>query len=487
MNFRFTHRFWLILTLSIISIWGALDERTPFNNGLGWDGKNYAYLTSTFEEMAVHKQIDSYQYQRIFTPVVVYYASQALHIPLSAENIPYVFRVFNLLLIACTVWLFFKLCSHYQLKSQTEVIGFSALFFNYFILKNTPYYPILTDISGFWIGFALCYFFLMRKKAALLLTAFLGHFTFPLVLLTSIPLHFDIRNNRILKWMQSSKMLGLITLLGMLLLFSLIALVLFLPSILDPHYTMHIQLYVLPVSILWVMIYLWKISMTFHSAENKEGAISWKYSLAMVLGIVGFIIVTNYAIAQISIPEDRFTPQVFVFNIVQQCISLPLISLISHTIYFGPAVLLMVVFFKQFIRTIKQQGDSAVVYFIIIAVLCLGSESRQFVPYYPFLVMMLMLALNSFSFSRYQVMLFVLLSLVSSKCWFKINVPGIFSKYDFGNFPDQRYFMHHGPFMSQTSYLINLGIVVILGLCCYFIFRKTETSHTNVTDSTIPS
>lgn len=487
MKLRLTHRFWLVAILSIISIWGALGERTPFNNGLGWDGKNYAFLTADFERMALNEEIDSYQYQRIFTPAVVFYAAKVLHVELSAENIPHVFRVFNLLLITCVVGLFFKLCSHFQFKPYTEVIGFTALFFNYFLLKNTPYYPILTDISGFWIGMVICYFFFKQQKTALLLSALLAHFTFPLVLLTSIPLIANIRNNGLLKWMRSSNTLRTLTLSGMVIILSLIALILLQPSILDPKYTVHIQLYALPVSILWVLFYQWKISMTFHTDEIIDGKIEWKLILIKTLAIIGFVLLANFVISQISIPEERFTPQVFLFNIIQQSISHPFISMVAHTIYFGPAVLLMLLFFKPFIRAIKQQGDSAVVYFIIIGLLCLGSESRQFVPYYPFLVLMLMLAINSFSFTRKQVVLFVLLSVLCSKCWFPINVPGIYSKYDFGNFPDQRYFMNHGPFMSEMSYIINLCITSLMGGCIYLLFRNAASSHTNLTDSASPS
>lgn len=487
MKIRFTHRFWLVAVLSIMSIWGALSERTPFNNGLGWDGKNYAYLTSDFERMALHKEIDSYQYQRIFTPIVVFYLAKVLHIELSVENIPHVFRVFNLILIACVVGLFFKICSHFQFKPYTEVIGFTSLFFNYFILKNNPYYPILTDISGFWIGMVICYCFITHKKTVLFFSALLGHFTFPLILLTSIPLIANIRNNLLLKTMQSTNILRTLTALGMLAILSLIALILLQPSVLDPKYTMTIQLYALPVSILWVLFYIWKISMTFHAPGFINGTIHWKKILLKTMAIIGFILLTNYGISQISIPEDRFTPKVFLFNIIQQSISHPFISIIAHIIYFGPAVLLILFFFKPFTTAIKQQGDSAVFYFIIIGLLCLGSESRQFVPYYPFVVVMLMLAINSFSFTLKQVSLFVLLSILSSKCWLTINVPGIYSTYDFGNFPAQRYFMNHGPFMSETSYLINFGITIVMAGCVYLLFRRPESAQTNFTDSSLPS
>ncbi|MES2778811.1 MAG: hypothetical protein V4651_02840 [Bacteroidota bacterium] len=481
------HRFWLIVILGIISIWGALGERTPFQNGLGWDGKNYATLTSNFEEMAMHKKIDSYQYQRIFTPVVIFYASEVLHIKLSVETIPYVFRVFNILLLAFTVWLFFNLCTHFSFRPQTEIIGFAALFFNYFVLKNTPYYPILTDVAGFWMGMMICYFFLKRKNTALFLSMLLGHFTFPLLLVTSIPLSWNIRNNSILNALQKTTGLKVWAITIIVCILSFTALVLWYPSILNPKYMMVLQVYGLPISIAWVIFYIWKSILSFNTGNTIEGIVDWKKILFTTLGLLAFLISANAMIARISIPEEGFTPQVFLFNIIQQSISEPFISLIAHTIYVGPAILLILLYFKDFTRTIKQQGDSAVGYFIIIALLCLGSESRQFVPYYPFMVLMLMLTLNAFTFSIKQVLLFCLLALVSSKCWFPINVPDIFSKYDFGNFPDQRYFMNQGPFMSEQSYLINFLIVSIMGCCIYLLFRNPVTSHTNLTDSTSPS
>ena len=95
-NKKNSYRFLLIGILVAISIGGLFGEKIPVNNGTGWDGKHIAQLTIHFPELFASNLIDSYQYQRIFTPAVMYFTSRLLGYSLSNENIVQAYSFFNL-------------------------------------------------------------------------------------------------------------------------------------------------------------------------------------------------------------------------------------------------------------------------------------------------------------------------------------------------------------------------------------------------------
>lgn len=465
-------RIWLICILFAVSACGLFYEHVPANNGLGWDGKNYAQLTITFEKMVEAGQVDSYQYQRILTPAIIYYLCKWFHIPLSVETVPLIYGIYNLVLIIGSALLFFAICTSLRINKNLEIIGFASIFFNYFILKNTPYYPVLTDISAFFMGMLLCYCFIKQYTPGMLITLLLGHFTYPLFLLSSLPLFANIRTNLFTARVNTAVFFKVLAVGLIAIILIVLALMLTVPDLLlIPRYTMPLNRYLLPLSVLLLLVYIWRLITVFGHFPLAPAAQHTRWWLIRIIGALFFVAACSYVISTISIPEDVFTPRVFLMNIFQQSIANPLAPIVSHIIYFGPAILLVVFFYRPFAHTILQTGDSALAYFLIAALLSLGSESRQFVHFYPFVIVMLMISLNDLAISGRQAFLFCALSLVLSKCWFTINVPGIFEQYDFMNFPDQRYFMNHGPFMNNLSYFINLGIAALTGMMLFLLFK----------------
>jgi hypothetical protein len=477
MKVLFSSRALLLLILLGIQTAGLFSEHIPVNKEMGWDGKNYGELTVWFEDLAKTKQIDSYQYQRVLTPAIIHYTCRMFHIPLSIETVPFIYGVYNFILLAAAALLFFAICTQLSIHRNIEVIGFAALFFNYFALKNTPYYPVLTDVSAFFMGMLLCYCFVKRSNIGMGITLLLGHFTFPLFLLSSLPLFVNIRTNAFTAKLNTALLFKILAAFFILVYLVVLTLMLTHPDLLlIPKYTMQINMYLLPVSIILVLVYMWRLLNTLGKAPIQKAEFNTQSLLLKMAGAFVFMIVCSYFIRSISIPEEVFTPKVFLMNVFQQSIDNPLVFLVSHTIYLGPAIILIVLFYKRFVNTLMQTGDSAIVYFLIAAVLSLGSETRQFLHFYPFMVIMLLLGINDLNVTRKQLIIFVLLSLVCSKCWLPINAPEIFEHYDFMNFPDQRYFMNHGPFMSDQSYFINLAIVSVSALIIIFLFRKTTVS-----------
>jgi hypothetical protein len=333
-------------------------------------------------------------------------------------------------------------------------------------------------VSAFFMGMLLCYFFVAQRSMGMLVVVLFGHFTYPLFSLSALPLFVNIRNHALFSRLKPGLLFKYATWISIICYLIILAIMLAAPQVLlIEKYTMELNMYLLPVSVVLVVWYLWQLLNGFRGLEYATAPSGFKNYLIKTAGVIVFIMAASYIVSTVSIPETVFTPVVFLMNVFQQSIDNPFVSLISHITYFGPAIIIIVWLYKSFAKTVAKMGDSAIIYFLFASFLSLGSESRQFIHFYPFMVIVLMQTINEIVFSRQQVVLFVVLSLIFSKCWFNINVPGIFEQYDFTHFPDQRYFMNQGPFMSDTGYYINLGIVCVLTALTWALFRKSIQSR----------
>ena len=85
---------------------------------------------------------------------------------------------------------------------------------------------------------------------------------------------------------------------------------------------------------------------------------------------------------------------------------------------------------------------------------------------WPFLVFGLVLALEKTHRSTTFKYVFTFLTVVFAQFWMKINLAPWIGPDDVGllEFPKQIYFMHHGYWMSWTSYLLQLPVVFLSAL-----------------------
>lgn len=472
------HRVALFTVLMLLTVAGFWFEKIPVNNHTGWDGKHYANLTIHFEELAAQHRIDSYQYQRILTPAVIFYTAKLSGITLNGDNIVQAFSAYNAILLLLCVLLFFHLSTFLKLSVPTEIIGFSCLFFNYVILKNTSYYPVLTDTTAFFFGFLLVYCFIRQKDTVLFLLTLLAQFCYPLLLVVSTPLVLGIRNNAISNRLQKFALYKVLAVILMLILLLGYFNILFVPNSILPKYTMELNRYLLPFSIAGVFLYIWKgFSAIGNVSTPTHTTLDFKTPIVKLITLFAFMFLCTYGISKISIPEDVFTPVVFINNVLQQSIDNPFVFFVAHCIYLGPGLLLILLLYKPFIQTLTKSGDSAILYFILALLFSIGSETRQFIHFYPFVIVILLITINSYRLSSRVAILFALCSLLVSKVWLPINRTDSFTQYLYGQFPDQYYFMNHGPFMSDASYLINAGVVVLELVIVWFLIikRKDET------------
>ncbi len=446
-------------------------EQIPVNNGYGWDGKHYANLTVHFEEMAAQKLIDSYQYQRVFTPALIYYSCKWFGISLTESSVLSVYGYYNLIMLTIGAFLYFGWCNRLKMSKPVEIAGFAALFFNYFVLKNTPYYPILTDSTAFVFGILLIYWVTTQNIIGKWLIAMIGPLVFPLFPLVTLPLVLFTKGNSFTSLTQRIKLFTIFKWIGTaVFLIASILVVLFPQSVLPEKYQMHFNILLIPISVLCVVVYSWFLFEKFQTTQPLRTESPGSFPLFPLGIILLYWAFGKYLILNNSIPEEGFTPMVFGLNIVQQTLDFPFSWMLAHLTYFGPAILVLILWGRTLFQQLFQQTDGIILFAFISLLLMMGSESRQFIYCWPFWVSMTLPLFSSIKLSMPQAIAFAVLCLIQSKCWFPINVEGNFADYDYAHFPEQRYFMNHGPFMSDTSYGINTLIALVTTFFVWLIF-----------------
>lgn len=126
---------------------------------------------------------------------------------------------------------------------------------------------------------------------------------------------------------------------------------------------------------------------------------------------------------------------------------------------------------KPICRLIHQHGMGLTVVMIVGVVLSINPESRRLINLLPFFVAFTVKAVESLRWNASRYWLMAGLSLLFSKIWLPINTrPLEGSPLDF---PLQRYFMNHGPWMSNQMYLIQGSIVLLTAVVFYSLFFRT--------------
>ncbi len=460
----------LLGILSVLIVYGHFSERIPSNNQTGWDGKLYADLVVSLDKQWQNNEIDGYLVQRILPSAIgyVFFHKILNKKDVSRKDAVNFFLWLNTLLIAFSVWGFLLLSRKLLWNLHTEIIGFAALFFNYAILKQAWYYPVLTDIMAFTLGLWLVYFFLSEMYVPSVLICIAGAFVYPLFLPTTILLYIPVSGA-----LFQSKMIVYIV---RTMLLSLLAILLYTyhyypEHILHPRYIMQVNKSLLPLSVVALVVYLWHITKPLQKTdfvEEKKLAHSIIAILLLAIFIVIQLFVRNY------LPQEtNFTAAVFGMNIFQQAISNPLAFIVYHTVYVGPLVMLMLVWKWNWVHT-----KYLLLFIFAYLLLCLGTESRQFINAWPVLVVVFLHTINNKKLHPLFVATFVLLSLVQSHFFLQINEPGIYETYEYGKFPEQWYFMHHGPFATPYSYVINTSGSVLVALILYLAYRFLHSNST---------
>jgi hypothetical protein len=191
---------------------------------------------------------------------------------------------------------------------------------------------------------------------------------------------------------------------------------------------------------------------------NKFNLIK-KIFFSFLIYIILSIIKKNISGADTSLSPGDFFERTILLSV-----TMPVIFLVAHIVYFGPSMIIFFVHFKKIAQMIRKSGLGMVILFLTNIFFLLFSESRIFINFFPIMIYFLILYINQAKLMLFDELGFfamIALSFIFSKFWLHIGLN------------QNRYFMNIGPWMNEREYLIQ-GLLVLL-LFIIFIYLKYQS------------
>jgi hypothetical protein len=334
------------------------------------------------------------------------------------------------------------------------------------------YYPVLTDMMAFMLGMLMLICYLKNYAIGILLIALLGAFTFPTLLYSGLLLYVFPMESSTDFPVQKSRRVNRIFPLAVTIIFLLLIVAFYFyrkVPLINPNTD-----FVLSISILAALVYIYSVSGLMIQLDFYIKALStfnrWN---RLVIAILCVCVVMAISWTFSSSEPSIFNYKGFLANIVIVAIANPWNFLVAHAVYLGPVFFLLLYYANTFIYSIEKYGLGLHLFIFGYALLSVCSESRLFINAWPFFITFLCIVLEKERFSNAFYCLMLLLSLVWSKFWFRINI-GDFTGNYFA-FPDQRYFMSQGPWMSDTMFLMQGALSLLIYGLIYLLFLKKKT------------
>ena len=509
-----SHRLMLliILALGLLNFfWG---EKVPAGGGFGWDGVQYAKMVRNLDTMISDGQLSSYYTQRILPSAIVRGMLLFSGVSINDANIIRSFELYNLTLLVVACWAWKRIANKFLLSIAGRWIGFSAIFINFQASKQAFYYPVLTDVTALLVAMLLLLFYSEKKPIALFLVTIIGAFCWPVVSLCGAFLLIFLRSElpqNVIRPASSTfyiKSVGLpyFMKMGGVLILSLavlgyLALKQFTPV--SEHacvgFNDQLQTFVnaTPPSI---SAFLERMLISERTCSLEKVVTKTQQfltalpslfgllvGLAILVGSPSFFkaIVSNLRTARFSLlalAVAAILLPAFIVNIVSNpnianpsslllliwLILFPqegkfLLPVVSLVVFWGPVVLLLVLYWKEFCVQARKLGPGVVAVIGTTLILGVVGEPRFMTIAWPFLVLGLVLVLDASKTKASFKYLFIFLTVIYAQFWMKINVAPWLSPDGEGlqDFPKQLYFMHYGLWMSWLTYLVQLPIIII--------------------------
>jgi hypothetical protein len=464
----------IIVMVLILATWGTFSliwgERIPINHGFGWDGQKYGAIA---QEMNI-RSLNTYYFQRILPSAIVHFSLTALQQPLDPYHVTIGFGLLNLLLMVLSCALYRLIANELNLHPLGLWVGYIGLFVNFAHLKFALYDPVLTDVTAATISLSMLLFYLRRQQVMLAVVTVLGALTWPTLIYIGISMLVFPRK----PIDESESKLGVWVSLGTVVYvfvrgFWFCYKFYILHSNWEQRVAQPIGI-AIPLSLLLCVLY---VCIAFNELLRGISANTLLASLSPWWAAVAAIL-----FASAKIPAHLWAAHTDVVTslhgtivaFVEHSVVKPAGFLVAHAMYFGPAFLLFIFYWKPFARIIRNYGFGLTIVILMGIFTSINTESRQNLPAYMIAVPFLGLLIEQSNLSARFVWLMGAVALVFSKCWMAMNLPS----YDSGeylNFPFQSFFMNLGPWMSNQMYALQGLVTLAAAGILYTYGMKSES------------
>lgn len=468
------------LVIASCAITIGVGERIGVNGGQGWDGMGYTTWAQDFSRHVWTEGVTRYYSQRILPSALVGIGVHASGQPLGVPNVIFGFQILDALALVGGALIWTRIAAALQWRRLVAWVGFAALFLSFACARHALYYPTLTDSSAFLLGMAMTWGYVTNRAVILWVTAAFSAFTWPalvphVVLMLLVP---RAREPVPAAKLSEPRVRSLAIGLGCVAAVGYTSLSLHyyrspLPAAGFDKFAkwVHADLLILtlPVTaaVLGVGTYVLFAERSAWNLPYVWRDQRWRRRALVVLGVAALLLARGWWIHRVGTRGDGPTLPEFVCQQALEALRGPLWGLVHHVVYFGPVIVVAVLSWRAIAKTAAAWGPATTITMAILLAFVPGSESRQWIHLFPFLVTITMTATHD-RWTRNTALVFFACALGWSKLWLHIgyDAPG-----NWLVFPTQKYFMHLGPWASDTMYLVHLTAFAVTVVVVYLLLN----------------
>jgi hypothetical protein len=472
----------LVFVLLFLFTLSFAGEKTPLNNGIGYDGTFYYQVAQNFTTDFWTTGYDRFRIFRIFPFFLINLFFSFFDIKPTLANLMHSMYVLHFCNLAILILFFFKLTKLCAWKQTTSALIFGCFFFNHFILKNCGYEIFQTDAFANTIFLVSFYYLLRQKNMLAIAISFLGIFTWPTVSYIIWLLYFfnkpfsqdahylKIHTGKLLALTLPLLSVGAVAALYLLHKQQLLESMLFIPAS---------QPLLVVNAIAWsAFLYIVLRNCDGHIYTPSTYAREfirqslWK-KLAMIL--IPFIAIILYLHAHAN-DKFFFSEVAFILQAFLRPLKYPFITPVSHICNFGILPLLVIFLFRDFSKNIFNRSPGYALAFLVFMFFAIDSEARHIIPLLPLILVPLGDTLDKTNLSAKTVAALLALQIALSHFYIPLNIDGFAYSLVINDYYgiSQRYFMNLGPWMSFRSLAIWTGISIVTGFLVYQIVQKRK-------------
>jgi hypothetical protein len=190
-----------------------------------------------------------------------------------------------------------------------------------------------------------------------------------------------------------------------------------------------------------------------------------------------FLIVTTFIMFLNLPPSDFYQTSSILENPTVHSLVRPMFTMVAHFTFFGTVICLLIFYWKRFANVVVHSGWGVVGAFALnLYMFGIMPESRILINLFPWITILLIVAINKINFSKAFYIVVAILSFISSRIWLIIDLKLNSSTDENGSidFPSQLFYMNMGPWMSEKAYYYQLIFLVMCCLILFFVLFKVS-------------
>lgn len=439
-----------------------------------------AVFLTLLKDFTASPYFDTYYVNRIAPPLLVRSILKLFSLDLTVNTVFIAFQILNLICIATTCYFLKKLFILFKISLKKQLLGFTLFLLNFAIIKYPFYLPVMTDTSAIMLSTLLLYFYLKNKVWWIIIITAILAFTWPMgyyqgLLLIAFPIN-------IMSYVKPSKFkTNLIHATSVLFAIILIVFLIYIKQAeVNVPYVARLDREMLPISITGVIITYYFFAKIFLNNWLTDVKLFLKKlnpkRIILSLTLFSLILVIVHLLK--PHPTPTYTTTQMLSDPIVHALIKPFVFIVADTTYFGIIICLLLFFWKSFSKVISQLGWGIVAAFALnLFLFGVTPQSRHLSNLFPWIIVFLIKALDKYAFSNTFYFTIAALSLFTSKIWlilnnFKAYPPMKLDRNGSMGFPQQKFWMHIGPWMNEHMYFVQGTILLLFILFLFCLIYK---------------